>query len=155
MEKITLSNGVEVQVYPVPPFALSAIEARYSEPEMPEGDRESLEWRRWVSELRQARAQREQAVTEAALLVALRDVELPEGWRLPEAFRLAGFQEREGERGRRLDYVQYELLIAPGDLVAVQSAMYGSTLTEEEVKAAEATFPSDSQREIVTSHSTG
>ena len=145
MEKITLSNGVEVQVYPVPPFALSAIESQYPDPEMPmpKMEQDSPEWRRWVSEMQQARERREQAITEAALLVALRDVELPEGWRLPEAFRLAGFQEREGERGRRLDYIQYELLIAPGDLVAVQNAMYGSTLTEGEVEAAEATFPAN------------
>lgn len=147
MKKTILpSSGREIPVHCVPPFALDAIESQFQDPSPPaETDSESVEWKLWASELAQIGEQREQAVTEGALLIALRDVEIPTDWQLSEVFRLAGVEARDGERGRHLDYAQYELLATAKDLTAVQNVMYGG-LTAEEVKAAEATFRPPGQR---------
>lgn len=127
--KITLSTGMVIDVRPVPPFALAEIERHYTFPVL-EG-----------TELAQAQAARERMTREAAWLMALPDVTVPDDWQFPRGLRYAGIQPREGDDGLLLDYIEFGVLIAPSDIQAVQAVMYSSDLTEEEIGAAEATFP--------------
>ncbi len=131
MNLVTLSNGQTIEVYPVPPFALTNVEARYPAT-TPEGI-----------------ALRERMIRETAWLLALPDVKVPADWQCPRALQHAGIEPRQGETGRMLDYIEYGLLLTADDIRAVQAAMYGGALTEEEIGAAEDSFRSDRrQREF-------
>jgi hypothetical protein len=136
MVKVTLSTGQEIEVLPVPPFALAAIDTAHPVPEnlSPE-------------EARTALATRERIASEAAWLLALPDIEVPESWEFPRGLRYAGLQPREGQEGRLLDYIEYALLATHEDAEQVQRVMYGAALMEEEIAAAEATFRPDGGRE--------
>jgi hypothetical protein len=77
--------------------------------------------------------------------MALPEVAVPNEWTFPEALRRVGIEPRTGDDGRRLDYIEYELLRSAQDVKAVQDVMYGP-LGEQEVEAAVATFqPEDSE----------
>lgn len=132
MSVVTLSNGQTVEVYPVPPFALTNVEARY-----PGGTPEAV-------------ALRERMIRETAWLLALPDVSIPEGWQCPRALQHAGIEPRQGTTGRILDYIEYGLLLTADDIRAVQAAMYGGALTEDEIGAAEATFRLDRRHTTTT-----
>jgi hypothetical protein len=129
---LTLSNGIVVEVQSVPPFALAEIERRFSSIEGLEG-----------AELKQAQDARARLAREAAWLMALPDVTVPENWEFPRGLRYAGIQAREGEAGELLDYIEYGLLCTPQDIQDVQRVMYGADLTEEDISTAEATFQPD------------
>lgn len=141
MAQLTLSNGQTITVYPVPPFALMAVEARYPDPPPPdvEADTDSQAWRDWYARQQAIVEERDQARSDAALLIAFRDVEVPEGWRFPAYLTRAGLSERPGEDGRLLDYVRYVLLESGADIRAIKAVMYGR-LTEQEVEASADTF---------------
>jgi hypothetical protein len=132
---VTLSTGQSLAVQPVPPFALAEIERRYAAPH------DTL-----ASEDPAARASREKLTREVAWLLALPDVVTPEDWQFPRALRYAGIEPRDGDEGRLLDYIEYALLVTPGDIQAVQAVMYGAALTEDDIGAAEAVFPADCGR---------
>jgi hypothetical protein len=127
---ITLSNGQEVEVQPVPPLALSVIGERNPVPENLDAEQTQA-----------AMSAQDRLVNEAAWLMALGHVEVPEDWQFPRGLTYAGIQPREGDAGRVLDYIEYGLLVTTDDLKKVQQAMYGDALTESEVDAAEAIFP--------------
>ncbi len=137
MTEVQLSSGQVIEVQAVPPFVFTAIEAAHP---LPHGKVPH-------AEMQAALLAREQLQRETAWLIALPDVEVPEGWAFPRALGHAGIQPRAGEHGRLLDYIEYGLLATPEDVRAVQTAMYGGALTEEEIGAAEATFPGDGGRE--------
>jgi hypothetical protein len=141
-KQVKLFNGKMVVVHPVPPFVLSVVEAQYPMPEPPNvaQDEDETAWRAWHAESRRVEAARDTARNEAALLVALRDVELPEDWTFPLALTMAGIEARDGERGRRLDYIQYELIQTPHDLAEIQAQMFIGCVLEEEVQAVGDTF---------------
>jgi len=134
-ESVTLCNGQILTVQPVPPFALAEIERRYTPASATA-----------ASEDPAARLAREQITREVAWLLALPDVTVPADWQFPRALRYAGIEPREGEEGRLLDYIEYGLLLTPADIQAVQAVMYGD-VTEDEIGAAEATFPVDGRRD--------
>jgi hypothetical protein len=144
MVKVTLSTGQEIEVLPVPPFALAAVKAAHPPPT-------NLE----PAELAEALATQERLTREVSWLIALPDVEVPEDWEFPRGLRYAGIHPREGEEGRRLDYIEYRLLITHEDLVQVREVMYGAVLSEEEIAAAEATFRPDGGREAPAGDSAG
>lgn len=129
MKEVTLSNGQTLAVESVPPFALGEVSRRIpaSAPE--------------AEEARAALAR------EVAWLMALPTLSVPEEWKFPRGLIHAGIQPRDGENGRILDYIEYELLRTHQDIADVQSAMYGTAITEEEISAAEATFQPDGGRE--------
>ena len=133
---IALSNGEKVDVHPVPPFAMANIEASNSIPANLDGDA-----------LEAAIHSREMLMRDAAWLLALPDVVVPEGWEFPAPLRFAGVYPRENEMyGLKLDYIEYGLLLTPADVEAVQRVMFGAALTEDEIGAAEETFPTDGGR---------
>ena len=127
-----------VNVHPVPPFALASIGARLS-----------VDTDADPATIQEQMADRETVLQEAAFLIAL-EVTVPEDWQFPKGLQHAGIQPRVDEDGRLLDYIEYGLLQTPQDIEQVQTVMYGSTLTEAEVEAAEAMFRSDGRREAVT-----
>ncbi len=129
MQEITLSNGRVVRVCPVPPFALSAVEEKFP---LPAEDDSAL--------VTAVLARRERAVRDVAWLCALPDVAVPDDWRFPVALNYAGVEPRPGELGRKIDYIEYELLASTEDVTRVREAMWG-VLSEADVAAAEATFP--------------
>jgi hypothetical protein len=147
MKTLTLQNGIALNVYPVPPFAMTAIEYAHPLPEddgSPEGH----------VAFQKALQARDKLGIETAWLMALPDVRVPEGWTFPAALRYAGVQPREGAEGLKLDYIEYELLRSSKDLQVVQAAMYES-ITESEVQAAESTFRPDAGDGVTTAHSAG
>jgi hypothetical protein len=127
---ITLSNGQEVEVQPVPPLALSVIGERNPVPENLDAEQTQA-----------AMDARERLVNEAAWLIAFSGISVPVDWEFPRGLRYAGVEPREGDEGQLLDYIEYGLLVTTEDLKKVQEAMYGDALTEAEVDAAEAIFP--------------
>jgi hypothetical protein len=133
--RVTFSNGRTEEVQPVPPLAISVIGAQHPIPENLDAD-----------ETQAAMAARERLINEAAWLMALGHVEVPEDWQFPRGLTYAGIKPREGDEGRVLDYIEYGLLATTEDLEKVQVAMYGDALTEAEVDAAAAIFPGDGGR---------
>lgn len=133
MTQITLSNGKTIEVQPVPPLALNVITARHPLPV--DADE---------AETQSAMQARERLLNEAAWLLALENVEVPDDWSFPTGLLHAGVEPRTGDHGPLLDYIEYGLLATTADVQRVQAAMYGEALTEAEVVAAEATFPADS-----------
>lgn len=133
MDEITLSNGRRVRVLPVPPFAISAVESRFPLPETDDHER-----------FRQALEARAAAVRETGWLMALPEVTVPSDWTFPDALERIGIHAREGEVGRRLDYIEYELLRSTDDVKAVLDIMHGP-LGEQEVAQAVATFQSEGE----------
>lgn len=136
MKRVILSSGQPVDVHPVPPFFLTAVQNEYRVDADMAGD-SSLA----------ALETRAQAVREAAWLMALPSVIVPAGWKFPFALEYCGIEPREGDVGLWLDYVEYGLLATGDDVRAVQAAMYGAPeVTEDEIRDAEATFPADGGR---------
>lgn len=138
MVDVTLSNGMTVKVKTVPPFAMAAIEAA-----LPPMD-----------EMAGRAATRARLSREAAWLLALPDVEVPEDWNFPPGLSYAGVDPREGEEGRKLDYIEFALLAQAQDIENVQQVMYGE-LTEDEVSAAEDMFPRDGGQADITADTAG
>ena len=82
-----------------------------------------------------ALAQRKEDV---AYLYAFEDWSVPRGWQFPESLRYGGVEPRDGDEGRKLDWIQYELLSSANDFAKAQRAMFG--VTAEEVEAASKSF---------------
>ncbi len=110
-----------MDVYPVPPFALTNVEAVNRD---------------------KTPAEREHLIRETAWLLALPTVTLPADWQFPAALQYAGINPRSGDVGRKLDYIEYALLATGEDVRIVQMAMYGA-LAEDEIGAAEDSFRRD------------
>lgn len=121
--KVLLSGDRSVDVYVVPPFALTAVAARF-----PGDDAATI-------------ATREQTQRETAWLIAMPGLTVPDDWQFPDGLRYAGVEPRKGDRGRLLDYIEYGLLQTNNDILSVQAVMYAETVTEDEIGAAEAVFP--------------
>lgn len=121
--KVLLSGDRSVDVYVVPPFALTAVAARF-----PGDDAATV-------------ATREQMQRETAWLIAMPGLTVPDDWQFPDGLRYAGVEPRAGGAGRLLDYIEYGLLQTNNDILSVQTVMYAETVTEDEIGAAEAVFP--------------
>jgi len=79
-----------------------------------------------------------EAKERAGLLDAFRDTKVPKKWQFPKSAEAEGLKPTPGDRGRMYDYIRHGLLVTSRDIQTAQAAMWG--LTNEEVKAAEATF---------------
>ena len=128
-ERITFSGGQTENVYCVPQFMLADLETlpEYREvpadsPEVAEAKSEALA----------------QAKERAGLLLAFQDTRVPKGWQFPKSALAEGLEPASGDDGRRYDHIRYGLLVTSRDIQAAQRIMWG--LTNEEVRAAEATF---------------
>lgn len=139
MVTVTLDSGEQIPVHPVPAFALAEVESHYRVEAPPPPD--SSERQDWEQQAVEVARQREAAVTEAVLLIALRDVPTPDDWEFPDYLRNAGVTPREGERGRRLDWLQYGLLVTPRDIAEVARAAVATPVRDDAIQSALAMFP--------------
>jgi len=158
-KEIKLSTGVTVTVHPVPQKIYDVIRMRHPDPPVPilEDDRtatgepmrfEDRDDPDYLQAKREAEQARQMAWAEASLLFGLPDVQVPDGWEPPteELEYLTGgqWQPRQGEKGRKLDYIEWELLAVVGDYQRVQAAINQlAMVSEEAVDAVEATFRGD------------
>lgn len=126
---VTLSDGQAVNVKSVPPFALAVVAAKFP---VPDGEKK---------EIAIALAEQERRQREVAWLIAFEGLAVPEEWQFPDGLRYVGIEPRAGEKGRLLDYIEFGLLQTSADVSKVQTVMYDSAVTEEEIEAAEAVFP--------------
>lgn len=157
-KEVTLSTGVTVTVAPVPQKIYDVIRMKHPDPPVPilESDktatgevmryenREDPDYQRSMMEAAQAR---QMAWAEAMLLFGLPDVEAPVGWVAPFeelAYIDPAWEPRKGDQGRKLDYIEWELLRAPGDHQEVVAAIGDlAMIPERAVDAIEDTFPGD------------
>jgi hypothetical protein len=158
-KEVKLSTGVVVTVHPVPQKIYDVIRMRHPDPPVPVVEdtrtatgepmryenRDDPDYRAALAEAERAR---QTAWAEASLLFGLPDVEVPEGWQPPveELEYLTGGQwkPREGEKGRKLDYIEWGLLAVVGDYQRVQAAINQlAMVSEEAVDAVEVTFRGD------------
>jgi len=158
-KQVELSTGVTVTVAPVPQKVYDVIRMKHPDPPVPvvEDDRtatgeamrfenrEDPEYRR---KLREAEQARQTSWAEASLLFGLPEVEVPDGWKPPseelEYMTDGQWQPRQGEKGRKLDYIEWELLAVVADYQKVQRTINElAMVSEEAADAIEDTFPGD------------
>ena len=158
-KEVKLSTGVVVTVHPVPQKIYDVIRMRHPDPGVPvlEDDRtatgepmryENRDDPTYKEALQEAGRARQTAWAEASLLFGLPDVEVPDGWEPPaeELEYLTGgqWEPRQGKTGRKLDYIEWDLLAVVGDYQRVQAAINQLAMVPEEAAdAIEATFRSD------------
>ena len=129
MKQITFSNGKTETVYAVPGMMLIDI-ADLPQYQVEEGDTAEIV----LNKEKEAARARE----DTAYLAAFADTVVPDDWQFPEFARQKGIVPREGEDGRKVDYIRYELLKTAGDISQAEQAMSG--LTQDEVEGMMAFF---------------
>ena len=158
-KEVKLSTGVVVTVAPVPQKIYDVVRMKHPDPPVPvlEDDRtatgepmrfENREDPDYLRAKREAEAARQTDWAEASLLFGLPDVEVPDGWQPPveelEYLTDGQWQPRQGEAGRRLDYIEWDLLRVVADYQKVQAAINElAMVSEEATDAIEATFRGD------------
>jgi len=158
-KEVKLSTGITVTVHPVPQKIYDVIRMKHPDPPVPilEDDRtatgepiryENRDDPDYQEALREAERARQTAWAEASLLFGLPDVEVPDGWEPPaeelEYLTDGQWKPREGTKGRKLDYIEWELLAVVGDYQRVQGAINQlAMVSEEAVDAIEGTFRGD------------
>ncbi len=135
---VTLSDGQEIRVYVPPSIPLSQIlMASYPDPKPPivesetvtggtikmiiEDDPDYLKEKDRIEELRNEK------LDELTALYSLKDVEVPDDWDINIFGWLAlladpDWSPREGPLGRKLGYIEWDLLGNPADAILVQEA---------------------------------
>lgn len=135
---VTLSDGQEIRVYVPPSIKLAQmLMASYPDPKPPivesktvtggtikmiiEDDPDYLKEKDRIEELRNEK------LNELTALFSLKDVEVPEDWNMGEFDWLALYVDpdwspRKGYHGRKLDYIEWDLLGNPADTILIQEA---------------------------------
>ena len=157
-KQVTLSTGVTVTVAPVPQKVYDVIRMKHPDPPVPilgsdktaTGEVLKYENRKdpdWQQAMRDAEQARRIAWAEAMFLFGLPDVEAPDNWAPPVAelaYIAPEWKPREGDQGRKLDWIEWELLRTPGDHTLVIDAINDlAMIPDEAVDAVEDTFPGD------------
>lgn len=150
--EIELTNGERVRVYAVNIYAVYAAQDMVKLPDVPmqmiKSDLDGHEepWPNendatYKRELEAANVQRRRVYRDMCLLYALKDVSVPDGdeWmRLPVRY---GVKPRDGEDGRKLDYLEYGLLVTQADMDAVFTVINHLSFADpERIAAIEASF---------------
>jgi len=158
-KQVTLSTGITVTVAPVPQKIYDVIRMRHPDPPVPvlesdataTGEPMRYENRKdpdYQQALRDAEQARRKAWAEAMLLFGLPEVAAPDEWEGPPVAELSylapEWKPREGDQGRKLDWIEWELLRTPGDHGKVVDAINElADVPEEATDAVEATFRGD------------
>ncbi len=155
---VELTSGIVVRVVPVSQKAYDVIRMKHPDPPVPvlEASKtatgepffvENLKDPEYQQALRDAQQLRMLEWAEAQYLFGLPDVEVPEGWKPPVeelAYIDPDWKPREGAAGRKLDYIEWELLRVLADYQRVNATINElSTVSEEATDAVEETFQSD------------
>jgi hypothetical protein len=156
--KVELSNGETVTVYPIPQKVYDLTRKKHPYPPVPiveigaedtatgetmrVAKESDPEYKRQCAEVDHMRIE---DWAEGQLLWGLRDVKPPKDWEPPaEMLRYMdpNWQPRKGELGRKLDYIEWDLLQNAGDMIKVQRAINELTgIDEEAAETVEETFP--------------
>lgn len=174
MEEKRLSNGFVVRVRSVPPMSVTDVlrtRPDLADPPPPMTEVESVAggtqkvpsrpgeeaYTAWFMEKDRIEKLRDQFQEDFAWDYGIvdwkapgektRSSQPPKDWELDPVLSFYGMEPRGGPRGRRVDYIRYEIFQTAKDTVEAQKVMYGSDLTIEEVDAAEAMFPGNEVRE--------
>jgi hypothetical protein len=157
-KEITLSSGIVVKVVPVPQKAYDVIRMKYPDPPIPIEETsktatgETMRYENpndldYRKELAASERSRQLAWAEAMLLFGLPEVVVPDDWEPPTddiRYIDPDWSPREGDRGRRLDYIEWELLHTIVDEQKVINAINAlSMISEEVVDAIEDSFQGD------------
>jgi hypothetical protein len=158
-KQVELSTGMTVTVAPVPQKIYDVIRMTHPDPPVPilEDDRtatgepmryENREDADYLRAKREVDQARQKAWAEGMLLFGLPDVQVPDEWQPPveELEYLSGgqWQPRQGETGRKLDWIEWDLLRVVADYQKVQATINElAMVSEEAVDAIEATFRGD------------
>lgn len=155
-KEITLSSGIVIKAVPVPQKVYDVIRLKYPDPQVPVigGDLMGEAYRKeiaddadYLKELAAAELTRQLVWAEAMLLFGLPDVRVPDDWQPPEddiKYIDPDWTPREGVQGRRLDYIEWELLLTIEDERKVVVALNElSRISGEAADAIEASFQGD------------
>ena len=151
------AGGLTIRVYMPPAVKISAVVAKkYPMPEAPikqiptaAGEIERIQVvddPAYLAEKARVEEARRKESDEWYYLYALRDVQAPDDFDVEVYRPLAeaetpGWTPREGERGRKLDYLEWELLADPAVYNKIQNALIEMmTIDEEVVDLIEASF---------------
>lgn len=173
MKEITLSTGVIVRARPVPPLLAAGVVNRrldLRDPVMPlveikgvagveivparPGERVYEEWLQKRAEIENERNRLQDDFIWAYGIIswklpgAQRFTDKPPAkWEVPQVLQDFGVEPRTETLGRKLDYIQVELLQTPGDVELAQGVILGDVaeITDGEVDIVVDTFPGDSQ----------
>ena len=170
MQEITLASGVVVRCQAVPPMAVTEVVADHPDLADPPIPYEQIEGIAGLTEApaREGTDLYHKYYEERKRIEGLRtklqddfvwdygviewcypeDEEFvdtpPKTWQFPQRLKDYGKLPRSGERGRRVDYIKYELLGTPDDVTSAQEIIYSiAPITTREVDAAAAMFPGD------------
>lgn len=162
-KEITLSTGETIFVATVPQKLGDILRKQYPDPPIPikedtehptaTGEPVFYEDPRdpaYLLEVARVRAQHNLKWGEGQLLFGLPHIEVPKGWK-PQTDDIQYFdpdwQPRPGEKGRKIDYIEWELLKNPADMTLFIITINELTGVEEELEAAadavEDSFPGD------------
>lgn len=140
--ELTLSGGAVVRVYAVSGLIINAAIGQVTLPDVPmvtehvgaedgghdeihPAPKESAAYQQYEESLAVARREQNKRINEASLMAALRDVQVPadDDWYDAVTMEMVGLKRREGAVGRKLDYLQLDLLAASADYAAVFDAI--------------------------------
>lgn len=178
MKEITLSTGVVVRARPVPPLLAAGVVNRrldLRDPVMPlveikgvagteivparPGEQAYEEWLQKRAEIDNERNRLQDDFIWAYGVVSWRLPDAkrfidkpPANWVVPQVLQDFGVEPRSGTLGRKLDYIQVELLQTPGDVELAQGIILGDVagIADQEVDTMITTFPGDSQPSLIT-----
>lgn len=155
---IELSGGT-IRVHSVPPKIHQVVEKKFPSPDPPIVETvtatgatiktQILDDPVYLDAMTRIEAEREDLFSEMYMLMALRQVKMPKDFDvgiLAETLQYADpdWKPREGPAGKKLDYIEWELLADTEDYRLVTNVIAElSGVDTEEVKAVEASFPGD------------
>ena len=157
-KEVTLSSGIVVKAVPVPQKVYDVIRMKYPDPPVPirstdkTATGEAMRFEApddpdYLAELATADRSRQLAWAEAMLLFGLPEVVVPDDWKPPAdeiKYVDPGWSPRKGVQGRRLDYIEWELLVTIVDNQKVIAALNElSMISEEAADAIEDSFQGD------------
>lgn len=138
---VTLSNGMDVKVYAVPPYVINTVLAKFEEPPVPKrpvnpevdipGANQTVdnpEDPEYIASLQKFRTDRAEAYMTARLLYGLRDERVPERWPTEEDkerwdyLQISPVIPEKGE-GRRLAWIKFGVLASSNDMEVVLTVM--------------------------------
>jgi hypothetical protein len=164
---ITLSNGMQAECRPVPPYAMGIVHQQIPEPEFPHvkvesaaGGSEELPalpgseiwagYRKTYEEYKQELARASLDFSLNYAVIQWRDdeeaewfSEVPEGWTVPKILEGYGVSTSDDEVEKRVQYIKFVLIQTRDDAVKIKEFTHHkkpTSVTREEIEAAKTPF---------------
>lgn len=159
---VELTTGQIIKVVPVPQKMYDVIMMKHPDPPVPviedtstaTGEAMRFENREdpdYLQAVRETEASRQKDWAEATLLFGLQLVEMPEGWEPPFDeihYIYPEWQSRTGEKGPKLDWIEWDLLRNTIDHTEVVAAIFElAAIPEDATDVIEASFPGNVENE--------